>query len=157
MRFLKKPFALLASAAVLLLPTQVSATPEQPMDGNYSLQTYAEEADLKFEPPSFDYSPVAKNAPLVKSEVWQDVGQNAMVVGDYHNALAAFDKAVQLMPEAEPELLEQRGWLHYSVGDEADALSDLSRAAALHLEDGNYSAHSNVLYMREFVDLRLDS
>ena len=155
--FEKSSLALLTAVVVIATATQAAATPEQPMDGEFSLETYAEEAGLDFTPPSFDYSPISQDEPLVKAETWQTIGQNAMVAGDYPNALAAFDKAVQLLPEETPEVLEQRGWLHYSLGDEAAALEDMSQAAELHLDNNSYAAHNNALRMREFVDLQFDS
>jgi len=127
------------------------------MDGEFSLERHAQEAELDFAPPTFTHSPISSSAPLVESSTWQAIGQNAVVVGDYTNALVAFDKAVQLLPKADPEVFEQRGWLHYSLGYEEAALRDMSRAASLHLDDSDYSAHSNVLQMREFVDIQSDS
>ena len=135
--------------------TQAIATPEQPVDGEFNLETYAEEVGLDFTPPTFNYSPISQDKPLVAPITWQAIGQNAVVVGDYENALAAFNKAVQLSPEADPEMLEQRGWLHYSLGDEEAALQDMSKAADLHLDNNNYSAHNNVLQMRDFVEIQL--
>lgn len=148
--------AVLTSVMILTTVPQATATPEQPVDGEFSLKAYAEDADLDFVPPSFSYAPISQDAPLVKASTWRAIGQNAMVVGDYPNALAAFDKAVQLSPEANPKVLAQRGWLHYSLGYEDAALRDMSRAAELHLDDRNYSAHRNVLHMREFIDIQFN-
>lgn len=155
--FEKISLTIITSMFISATGTQALATPEQPMDGEFSLESYADEVGLDFTPPTFDYLPTSADKPLIEPTTWHAIGQNAVVVGDYENALVAFDKAVQLSPEADPEMLEQRGWLHYSLGYEEAALQDMSKAANLHLDEKNYSAHSNVLQMREFVEIQLDS
>lgn len=159
MNFFEK-FSVAVIASITLLNTGTSqpfALPEQPVDRESSLRVDAVTENLSFIPPTFKYAPIDSNAPLVKSSTWQRVGQNAAVVGDYPNALAAFDKAVQLSTETDPELFEQRGWLHYSLGYEEEALEDFAEAAELHLDERNFSAHNNAVHMHKFVDVQLHS
>ncbi|MEM9803716.1 MAG: hypothetical protein AAF959_00425 [Cyanobacteria bacterium P01_D01_bin.56] len=102
-----------------------------------------------FAPPTYEYSRLMSQQP---ADYWQQVGVNAVIVGDYPNALAALNKAVDLASASEPELLEQRGWVHYRLGNEQLASADLRTAAALYLADQSYEDYLNSRNMLLFVD-----
>lgn len=108
-------------------------------------------ADIQsFVPPVYEYESLAGQPQ--PASYWQQVGANAVVVGDYPNALAALDKAVDLTGASEPELLEQRGWVHYRLGNDDRALADLRTAAALYLSEQSYQDYVNAQNMLQFVD-----
>ena len=109
-----------------------------------------EQAEFQpFALPIYEYEELAEQPR--QAEYWQQVGVNAVVVGDYPNALAAFDKAVDLTGTKEPELLEQRGWVHYRMDNKRLASADLRAAAALYLADRSYQDYVNARDMLRFV------
>lgn len=144
--------------AVLLIvsPSSPPALSEQLGSESFPSTDASKDKTAKFAPPEFDYDPIPATAPLVKASTWQDIGENAVLTGDYPNALAAFNKALQLASLNSPEMLEQRGWIHYSIGNEAAAFQDLSLAAQAHLKQGDLDAHANAVNMRTFVDNQAD-
>lgn len=103
-----------------------------------------------FVPPTYEYQQLESQQQL--ADYWQQVGANAVVAGDYPNALAALDKAIDLTGASEPELLEQRGWVHYRLGNESMAAADLRTAAALYLAEQHYDAYVNTRHMLEFLN-----
>ncbi|MBE9079703.1 tetratricopeptide repeat protein [Romeria aff. gracilis LEGE 07310] len=110
-----------------------------------------------FTPPTYEYQPLPSADQLVSAEAWQTVGMNAVLVEDFPNALAAFDKAVDLSGASEPEILEQRGWVHYMAGEEEAAIADLQTAATLYLAEQQYSDYENARSMVGFLDDQLDA
>lgn len=86
------------------------------------------------------------------ADYWQQVGTNAVIVGDYPNAIAALNKAIDLTDASQPELLEQRGWVYYRLGNENLALADLRAAAALYLAEQSYQDYANAQNMLDFID-----
>ena len=103
-----------------------------------------------FVPPTYEYEKLTSQPQL--ADYWQQVGTNAVIVGDYPNALVALSKAVDLTEAGDPELLEQRGWVHYRMGNERLAAADLRAAAALYLADQSYKDYLNARNMLHFVD-----
>lgn len=102
--------------------------------------------------------PIYERQPLPEAlntaSAWQIVGMNAVQVGDYPNALAAFDKAVDLSGGNNPEMLEQRGWLHTLRGEYREAIADLEAAAQQYADQNQYENTLNALRIRDFVVLR---
>lgn len=115
-----KPFAA-AIAATIFLGTAVRAETPQ---NQVTLQPF---------PPAFDYGSFAGEPGDVNYGVgyWQEIATNAVVLGDYRNALVSFDKALDLAGAGAPELLEQRGWVHFRLGQYTFAIADLRTATAL--------------------------
>ena len=151
--------SLLASVATARIAT---ATPEPAnqkqiilasnMPGLTTRSTWME---VNFEPPGFEYDLQAHQSSLALTSTWQSIGTNAVVEGDYENALAAFDKAIDLDVEADATILQQRGWLYYRMGHKAHALNDLWQAASVQLNQGDYAAYQNSMDMHRFVDFQL--
>jgi tetratricopeptide (TPR) repeat protein len=102
--------------------------------------------------------PIYERQPLPEAlntaHAWQIVGMNAVQVSDYPNALAAFDKAVDLSGGNNPEMLEQRGWLHTLRGEYSEAIADLEAAAQQYANQSQYENALNALRIRDFVVLR---
>ncbi len=111
--------------------------------------------EVDFEPPSFEYDLQAHQSSLALASTWQSIGTNAVVEGDYDNALAAFDKAIDLDVDADATLLQQRGWLYYRMGHKAQALGDLWQAASFQLNQGDFTAYQDSMEMHRFVDFQL--
>ncbi|MBE9069160.1 tetratricopeptide repeat protein [Leptolyngbya cf. ectocarpi LEGE 11479] len=103
-----------------------------------------------FVPPTYEYQQLENQRQL--ADYWQQVGANAVVVGDYPNALTALSKAVDLTSASEPELLEQRGWVYYRLGNESIAAADFRTAAALYLSEQHYDAYVNTQHMLDFLN-----
>lgn len=103
-----------------------------------------------FTPPTYEYESLTDQPK--PAEYWQQVGTNAVIIGDYTNALAALNKAIDLAGAREPELLEQRGWVHYRIGNERLASADLRAAAALYLAEQSYKDYVNSRNMLRFID-----
>ena len=103
-----------------------------------------------FVPPTYEYESLTSQPQPV--DYWRQVGANAVLVGDYPNALAALNKAVDLTGASDPEILEQRGWVHYRLNNERLASADLRTAAALYLADQSYKDYLNARNMLMFVD-----
>lgn len=103
-----------------------------------------------FVPPTYEYQSLTSQPQ--PADYWQQVGTNAVIVGDYPNAIAALDKAIDLTDARQPELLEQRGWVHYRLGNENMALADLRAAATLYLTEESYQDYANAQNMLEFID-----
>lgn len=111
--------------------------------------------EVDFEPPSFEYDSQSPKASLAFASTWQSIGTNAVVEGDYENALAAFDKAIDLDLDADATLLQKRGWLYYRMGHKSHALNDLWQAASFQLNQGDYAAYQDSMEMHRFVDFQL--
>lgn len=110
-----------------------------------------EKTDVQsFVPPTYKYRSLASQS--AQSDYWQQVGANAVLVGDYPNALAALNKAVDLAATPTPELIEQRGWVHYRLDNEDLALADLQTAADLYLSEQSYQDYINAQNMLMFID-----
>ncbi|MEM9809046.1 MAG: tetratricopeptide repeat protein [Cyanobacteria bacterium P01_D01_bin.56] len=109
-----------------------------------------EPQNRSFVPPAYPYESLV-DQPRPAS-YWQQVGANAAVVGDYQNALVALNKAVDLTGASDPNILEQRGWIHYRLENEHLAAADLRTAAALYLADQSYESYLNARNMLNFVD-----
>ncbi|MEM8807267.1 MAG: tetratricopeptide repeat protein [Cyanobacteria bacterium P01_G01_bin.38] len=103
-----------------------------------------------FAPPTYRYQPLPQT--LNTADAWQAVGMNAFLVRDYDNALFAFNKAVDLSGVQSPEILAQRGWLHYMMGNETFAIADLRTAAALYLDNQLYDRYVSTRNLVAFVD-----
>lgn len=141
--------SILGFAGILLLlsaPAIADTAPAQDAASGYS-----------FTPPTYEYQPLPSSDPLVSAEAWQTVGMNAILVEDFPNALAAFDKAVDLSGASQPEILEQRGWAHYMAGEEAAAIADLEAAASLYLAEQQYGDYENARSMISFVDNQFEA
>lgn len=139
--------ALAAIAALVLAPGSVRA--------NEAENTQALRSTTRsFTPPTFEYQPLATQAQPV--DYWQQVGINAVIANDYPNALAALNKATDLTTANEPNILEQRGWVHYQLGNEQMAFTDLKLAAALYLSNENNDAYANTQSMLRYIDNQAD-
>lgn len=144
----------LTSALVLLgvavfSPVSVSAQTAPPLEDSPEI------AVGSFEPPAYERQPLPDA--LNTAQAWQTVGMNAVQVEDYANGLAAFDKAVDLSARANPEILEQRGWLHALAGYYDEAIADLEAAAAQYTTQNQHEQALNALQIRDFVVLRQDN
>lgn len=151
--------SLLASVATASIAT---ATPEPANQAQITLAsnlpgltTRSAWMEMDFEPPNFEYDLQAHQSSLALSSTWQSIGTNAVVEGDYENALAAFDKAIDLDLDGDATLFQQRGWLYYRLGHKSQALNDLWQAASFQLNQGDYSAYQGSLEMHRFVDFQL--
>ncbi len=111
--------------------------------------------EMDVEPPSFEYDLKAHQSSLALASTWQSIGTNAVVEGDYDNALAAFEKAIDLDLDGDATLFQQRGWLYYRMGHKSLALNDLWQAASFQLNQGDYAAYQASLDMHRFVDSQL--
>lgn len=103
-----------------------------------------------FVPPTYEYQQLS-NQPR-PTDYWQQVGTNAVIVGDYPNALVALSKAVDLTASSQPEILEQRGWVHYRLGNYQLAAADMRAATALYLAEQSYKDYVNARNMLLFID-----
>lgn len=104
----------------------------------------------EFRPPTFATKPLPEA--LNTANAWQTVGENAAISGDYHNAIQAFNKAIDLSNGENPELFEQRGWLHYIQDNYQQALADLKAAALLYDEMDNTAGRWDTCHMVSYVE-----
>ncbi|MGB3237718.1 MAG: tetratricopeptide repeat protein [Geitlerinemataceae cyanobacterium] len=104
----------------------------------------------EFRPPTFERQPLPENLDTAKA--WQTIGENAAVSGDYHNAIQAFNKAIDLSRGNNPELLEQRGWLHYTQDNYQQAIADLKAAALLYDDMENTTDRWDTCNMVSYVE-----
>ncbi len=112
--------------------------------------------EMDFKPPTFEYDDFQSHqSSLALASTWQSIGTNAVVEGDYENALAAFEKAIDLDVDSDATLLQQRGWLYYRMGHKSHALNDLWQAASFQLNQGDYAAYQDSMEMHRFVDFQL--
>ncbi|OAB59028.1 hypothetical protein AY600_16005 [Phormidium willei BDU 130791] len=109
-------------------------------------------ADGVFSPPDYNRQSVPDH--LNTAEDWEIVGREAAAVGDYHNAIFAFDKALELARGDNPELLELRGWTQYLDQDYDAAIADLSAAVELYSQLERQDDYRNALQMRDYVVTR---
>lgn len=109
-------------------------------------------SDGVFTPPDYDRQSVPEH--LNTAEDWEVVGREAAAVGDYHNAIFAFDKAIELARGETPELLELRGWTQYLDQDYDAAIADLSAAVELYGQLERQDDYRNALQMRDYVVTR---
>ena len=151
--------SLIASVATASIAT---ATPEPANQTQLTwasnmpgLTTRSAWLETEFEPPRFEYDLQAHDSSLALASTWQGIATNAVVEGDYENALAAFDKAIDLDLDGDATLLQQRGWLYYRMGHKAHALEDLWQAASFQLNQGDYAAYQGSMDMHRFVDFQL--
>lgn len=84
------------------------------------------------------------------------MGMNALIVEDYINSLQAFNKAVDLSAGQNPQILDQRGWVHYLQEQYERAISDLNQAAALYQAQSQTANYRNVRRMRLFIETQTD-
>lgn len=103
-----------------------------------------------FNQPTYVHQPLPNT--LQTAQDWQTVGMNALIDQDYINSLQAFNKAVDLSAGQNPEILEQRGWVHYLQERYERAIADLNQAAILY-QDQSQTTHSrNVRRMWLFIE-----
>lgn len=107
-----------------------------------------------FERPTYVRRPLPYT--LQTAQDWQTVGMNALIVKDYINSLEAFDKAVDLSARQNPEILEQRGWVHYLQENYEAAIADLNRAASLYQDQSQTVDYRNVRRMRLFIETQAE-
>lgn len=138
MKFRKVTLTAIATLALLGAGSQTARSEAD----NMALQPFA--------PPTYEYQRLENQQQL--ADYWHQVGTNAVVVGDYPNALAALNKAVDLAGASDPELLEQRGWVHYRLDNKSMAEADIRTAAALYLDEEHYDAYVNARHMLDFLN-----
>ncbi|MBE9039408.1 hypothetical protein IQ235_01180 [Oscillatoriales cyanobacterium LEGE 11467] len=109
---------------------------------------------VEFTPPTYESQPIPDNLNTARS--WQIVGENAVATGDFHNALQAFDKAIELSSGQEPEILEQRGWVYHIRDNHNRAIADLKAAARLYEERENRLARADTCQMISYVEQEQD-
>lgn len=112
------------------------------------------QSDRRFDPPNYRQTELP--AALDTADAWETVGRNAAATGDYHNAAIAFDKAIDLARDRNPQLYELRGWAHYLNGEIDAAIADLDTASQLYLNRQRYQAYRNTQQMHDYV-LREDA
>lgn len=108
------------------------------------------EQDRNFERPTTVRQPLPYT--LQTAQDWQTVGMNALIAEDYINSLQAFNKAVDLSAGQNPEILEQRGWVHYVQERYERAIADLNQAAILYQDQSQTTKFRNVRRMRLFIE-----
>lgn len=123
-----------------VLPGIATATPGEP--------------HRSFEEPTTIRQPLPDT--LQTAQDWQTVGMNALIVEDYINSLQAFNKAVDLSAGQNPQILEQRGWVHYLQEQYERAIADLNQAAALYQAQSQTANYRNVRRMRLFIETQAD-
>lgn len=123
-----------------VLPAIATATPGEPR--------------RRFEVPSYVRQPLPYT--LQTAEDWQTVGMNALIAEDYINSLQAFDKAVDLSAGQNPEILEQRGWVHYLQERYEGAIADLNQASILYQNQSQTANYRNVWQMRLFIETQAE-
>lgn len=141
-----------ALAAIVVLALAPGAARANEAENSQALRSAAARS---FTPPTFEYQPLATQEQPV--DYWQQVGINAVIANDYPNALAALNKATDLATSSEPKILEQRGWVHYRLGNEQMAFADLKLAATLYLTNENSDAHANTQSMLRYIDNQSDT
>jgi|GEM_PF-2202093 tetratricopeptide (TPR) repeat protein len=109
-------------------------------------------SDGVFTPPDYDRQSVPEH--LNTAEDWEVVGREAAAVGDYHNAIFAFDKAIELARGENPELLELRGWTQYLDQDYDAAIADLATAVELYRQLERQEDYRNAQQMRDYIVTR---
>ncbi|MFP4317959.1 MAG: hypothetical protein ACLFM4_01420 [Phormidium sp.] len=105
-----------------------------------------------FTPPDYEQQSIPDH--LNTAEDWEIVGRDAAAVGDYHNAIFAFDKAIELARGNNPELLELRGWTQYLYQDYDAAIADLAAAVELYRQLERQEDYRNAQQMRDYVVTR---
>lgn len=130
------PTLCLVLAINAILPTIATATPG--------------EQRRRFDRPTYVHQPLPNT--LQTAQDWQIVGMNALVDQDYINSLQAFNKAVDLSTGQQPEILEQRGWVHYLQEQYGRAIADLNQAATLYQDQSQTADYRNVRRMRLFIE-----
>ncbi|WP_299412758.1 tetratricopeptide repeat protein [Acaryochloris sp. IP29b_bin.148] len=123
-----------------VLPGIATATPREP--------------HRSFERPTTVRQPLPYT--LQTAQDWQTVGMNALIDEDYTNSLQAFNKAVDLSAGQNPQILEQRGWVHYLQERYERAIADLNQAAALYQAQSQTANYRNVRRMRLFIETQAD-
>ncbi|MDY6941264.1 MAG: tetratricopeptide repeat protein [Cyanobacteriota bacterium] len=108
-----------------------------------------------FTPPT--YEPQAIPEELNTARAWQVVGEDAAATGDFHNALQAYNKAIDLSGGQNPELFEQRGWVYYIQDNYDRAITDLKAAARLYQDRENRIARTDACQMISFVEQQQDN
>jgi len=76
------------------------------------------------------------------TQTWKDyltLGQTQLNSNDFTSALASYNQALALQPDA-PEALLGRGQTHSQMGEKSKALEDLEKAAQLFVNESNYSS-----------------
>ena len=110
---------------------------------------------VNFTPPTFESQVIPDDLNTARS--WQIVGENAAATGDFHNALQAFDKAIDLSGGQDPEILAQRGWVYYIRDNYSRAIADLKAAARLYEERDNRMARVDTCQIISYVEQEQDS
>lgn len=109
-------------------------------------------SQTQFNPPSYEQNPIPSD--LDTAEDWETVGRDAAAVGDYHNAVFAFNKAIDLALGNDPELFELRGWTQYLQQDYDAAIADLAAAVELYRQRERHEDYHNAQQMRDYVVTR---
>ncbi|USR89575.1 hypothetical protein NEA10_11850 [Phormidium yuhuli AB48] len=109
-------------------------------------------SEVEFTPPTYEQHPIPSD--LNTAEDWEMVGRDAAAVGDYHNAVFAFDKAIDLALGNDPELFELRGWTQYLQQDYDAAIADLASAVELYRQWERHEDYRNAQQMRDYVVTR---
>ena len=150
---LSKKYCLGAVVSVGLMAFNAPAGLTQP--NHYATST----ATQAFSTPTYEKQLLPQK--LNTSEAWHAVANNAFVAQDYANSLAAYGKAIDLAsPGDRPQLLEERGWVHYMLGHFERATEDLQSAASLYWQQEQLGNYRNARQMRQFIEAqaqRLDS
>lgn len=107
-----------------------------------------------FNPPNYQHEPLPET--LDTANAWERVGRNAAATGDYHNAVVAFDKAIDLSRRRDPQLYELRGWAYYQQDETEAAIADLATAARLYFNRERYAAYRNAERMYDYVISRAE-
>ncbi len=107
-----------------------------------------------FELPTYVHRPLPYT--LQTAQDWQTVGMNALIAEDYVNSLQAFNKAVDLSAGQDPEILEQRGWVHYLQERYETAIADLNQAATLYQEQSQTPNYRNVRRMQLYIETQAE-
>ena len=108
-------------------------------------------ATQEFSTPTYEKQPLPQK--LNTSEAWHAVANNAFIAQDYANSLTAYSKAIDLAsPGSRPQLLEERGWVHYRLGHFERATEDLQSAADLYWQQDQWGDYRNVRQMRQFIE-----
>ncbi|MCH8506905.1 MAG: hypothetical protein LAT50_21720 [Ectothiorhodospiraceae bacterium] len=109
-------------------------------------------SEAQFTPPNYEQHPIPSD--LDTAENWETVGRDAAAVGDYHNAVFAFNKAIDLALGNDPELFELRGWTQYLQQDYDAAIADLAAAVELYRQRERHEDYRNAQQMRDYVVTR---
>jgi tetratricopeptide (TPR) repeat protein len=152
MKFQSLSIATILFSGLTAFSSQVEATPLSVSEIAFenACMVNSEAMPQEFLPPTFTPQPLPENLDTTKA--WQIVAENAAVSGDFHNAIKAFDKAIDLSDGRNPELFEQRGWIHYIQDDYQQAIVDFKAAALLYEETENTAGLWDACQLVSYVE-----